>query len=427
MAQLNIKAPKLTPYQKDFLYNDARFTIVEASTKVGKTFACIWWLYEQAHQPNVKEGSNFWWISPVYSTSSIAYKRMKRKVAKSNAYKCNETNLTITCPNGAIISFKSADNENTLYGEDVFAAVFDEAPRAKQESWFALRSTLTATQAPCKLIGNFGSSSNWVHLLKDKAKKDPAYAYFKITAYDAVEAGILSLEEVEQAKKDLPESIFRRDYLAEGSGEEGQLIQNESIQKLFTNEVPSGVKYITADIARLGKDKTVVFVWDDLKILEIKELGKSTIPESANLIRELQTKYNVNTANIIVDEDGVGGGVKDLLGCKGFVNNSKALEVKGQSQNFANLKSQCYYKLAEVINSNLIAIPNIDHKVKELLIQELEQVKLPAELDTQRIRILSKDEVKKIIGRSPDYSDTLMMRMYFLLNPHSGTYYLGYA
>ena len=36
--KINVKKPKLTSYQKDFLYNGARFTFTEASTKAGKTF-----------------------------------------------------------------------------------------------------------------------------------------------------------------------------------------------------------------------------------------------------------------------------------------------------------------------------------------------------------------------------------------------------
>lgn len=47
---IEIDKPKLTSYQKDFLYNEARFTITEASTKVGKTFAHIWWIFEQANK-----------------------------------------------------------------------------------------------------------------------------------------------------------------------------------------------------------------------------------------------------------------------------------------------------------------------------------------------------------------------------------------
>lgn len=421
--RIKIRRPKLTSYQEKMLYNEARFTITEASTKVGKTYSHIWWLFEQAHEAEVREGYNFWWVAPVYSQAEIAFKRMWRKVATTGVYVKNGSNLTIACPNGAVIHFKSADNPDNLYGEDVHAAVFDEAPRAREEAWHALRSTVTATGAPVKLIGNFGGTSNWVHQLKEKAESDPEYAYFKINCYDAVKEGILSLAEVEQAKKDLPDNIFRELYLAEAVEDDAQLISNESLAKLSTNPYDDGgTAYITGDIARLGKDKTVLFVWRGMRIVECVELAKSTIPQSADAIKRLQAKYNVNTSNIIVDEDGVGGGVVDLLGCQGFRNNSRPVKVSGKTENFASLKDQCYYKLAEEINANVISC-DLPEGVMAMLIQELEMVRLPSGVDVSKIKMLPKDKIKKVLGRSPDYSDAMMMRMKFLLNPHVGNYY----
>lgn len=371
------------------------------------------------------EGRNYWWIAPVYNQTKIAFKRLRRNLVQYGDYfKFNETSLIISCPNGAEIHFKSAEKPDNLYGEDVYAAVFDEAPRAREESWYALRSTLTATEAPCKLIGNFGGISNWVHKLKEKSKNDPNYAYFKITCWDAIAEGILSEDEVLQAKRDLPAEIFKELYEAEASEDEGQLINNESISKIFSNtHIPDGVKYITADIARLGKDKTVINLWSGLRVEKVIELDVSTVTETAQRIQALQREHNVNNNNILCDEDGVGGGVVDILRCQGFVNNSKPLKVGGMAENFANLKAQCYYKLAEYINRNEIYV-SCDEKMERLLSEELEWVRLPKEIDTAKLNILNKDEVKKKIGRSPDYSDALMMRMYFLVNPHAGTYHV---
>ena len=60
----------------------------------------------------------------------------------------------------------------------------------------------------------------------------------------------------------------------------------------------------------------------------------------------------------------------------------------------------------------------------KLLLEELEQVKLAAIPDVQKLKILGKDAIKKIIGRSPDFSDALMMRMFFELNPNHGIYHI---
>jgi len=246
---MEVNKPHLTSYQKAILFSKARFTITEASTKAGKTHSHIIWLFGKAHEHESAQGKNYWWVAPVYNQSKIAFKRLKRNLIQYGVYSFNESNLIITCPNGAEIHFKSADNPDNLYGEDVYACVFDEAPRAKEEAWFALRSTLTATKAPCKIIGNFGGISNWVHKLKEKAKNDKEYEYFKVTCWDAIREGILDEAEVEQAKRDLPEKIFKELYEAEQSEDEGQLIMNESISKLFSNtHLDSGVKYITGDL-----------------------------------------------------------------------------------------------------------------------------------------------------------------------------------
>jgi hypothetical protein len=419
---MEVIPPNLTSYQKAILNSPSRFTITEASTKVGKTYSHIIWLFGKSHESNVENGQNFWWVAPVYNQAKIAFNRLRRYLSESGLYRFNESNLIIYCPNGAEIHFKSAEKPDNLYGEDVYAAVFDEAPRARPESWYALRSTLSSTKAPCKLIGNFGGISNWVHKLKEKAQTDSAYQYFKITCWDAVAEGILSKDEVEQAKRDLPEKIFKELYEAEASESEGQLILNESISKIFSNvHLTGGVKYITGDIARLGNDKTVAFVWDGLKVIEIAEMQVSKVNESVDLINSLKIKHNVNLRNIIVDEDGVGGGVKDYLRCQGFVNNSKPLKVKGQQENFANLKSQCYYHLAQCINQNEI-YAKCTPEQERFLTEELEWVRLAKTLDATKIAIMSKDDIKKQIGRSPDYSDALMMRMYWEINPNYGRY-----
>jgi len=153
--------------------------------------------------------------------------------------------------------------------------------------------------------------------------------------------------------------------------------------------------------------------------------GKS-VTQVAALVKQLQERHNVPNSNTIADEDGVGGGVVDILGCKGFVNNSMPLpnpqapyndEGGKNKENFVNLKSQCYFKLAELINAAEIFIDCEDVDVKGLIIQELEQVK-QWKMDTDgKKAIMPKDKVKEYIGRSPDWADTLMMRMWFWYAP----------
>ena len=85
------------------------------------------------------------------------------------------------------------------------------------------------------------------------------------------------------------------------------------------------------------------------------------------------------TPRVVVDEDGVGGGVVDTFaGIKGFVNGSSPLPNPKngyEKQNFRNLKAQCYYMLADHINDRRIGFTPRFEDLRKKLIEELEQVK----------------------------------------------------
>ena len=198
------------------------------------------------------------------------------------------------------------------------------------------------------------------------------------------------------------------------------LIYYDSILNLFNQNGINGDKYISCDVARFGSDKTVIMYWEGLHIKKIRSILKSAVNEVVDEIRLLQQQNNVRLTNIIVDEDGVGGGVKDYMKCRGFVNNSRA--IKGE--NYQNLKTQCYYKLADLVNTAQIGIDCPDINVKNLIIEELEQVRTKDADKDNKLQIIPKETVKDIIGRSPDYADALAMRMFFELDANYGRYFV---
>lgn len=198
-----------------------------------------------------------------------------------------------------------------------------------------------------------------------------------------------------------------------------KLIDYDKMVDMFGLQLPktgTEQKYIVADIARLGADKTVITYWYGMTCLRVSAYSKQTTDVTSKVIKEWATKYGVPTSNIIVDEDGVGGGVKDQIKCKGFVNNSQAK----MKQNYVNLKSQCYYELAKRINLGQVAIKCDNPAIVEMIMQELEQVKAKDSDKDKRLAIVSKDEIKENIGRSPDFADTFCMRMYFEFVPRPG-------
>jgi phage terminase large subunit len=202
--------------------------------------------------------------------------------------------------------------------------------------------------------------------------------------------------------------------------DDNSLMDYDSITDLFSNSfVVEGEWYITADIARFGKDKTVIMVWCGFRVMEIHTLEHKKTTEVSAYITSLRLKKGIALSHVIVDEDGVGGGVVDQLGCMGFVNNSSPLPNPHdqRKENYKNLKAQCSYMLADAIKDKKVFISCEDEALKELIIEEVEQIKNKNPDSDKKLEVLSKEEIKELIGRSPDYADTLMMREWFELAP----------
>lgn len=312
--------PKLTGYQTKIIDSKARYTVTEASTKAGKTASHIVWLLEQALRG--KAFQNFWWVAPIRSQAKIAFDRMQNQLNVPNFFKSNISALTLTLPNKAIIHFKSADNPDSLYGEDVYACVFDEFTRAKELAWIAIRSTVTKTHGKVKFIGNCKGRKGWYAKLALRARAymaqmqldgfdnpTPDFEYFRITAYDAVDAGILTIEEVEEAKRSLPEHVFNELFLAIPSDDGGN---------------PFGLQYIDACEVGTISDKPAMCYGIDLAksvdytvIIGLDEDGTVCYFERFNKISwaaqmERLTAIDL-TKNIYIDSTGVGDPITEAL------------------------------------------------------------------------------------------------------------------
>lgn len=219
--------------------------------------------------------------------------------------------------------------------------------------------------------------------------------------------------EYEQQLKDLNDKAQKERLLLgnfEYDDDPSALCDYDKILDLFSNNFENlkGQKYITADVARLGSDKIVIGLWEGW-VVKIKTYSKKLITESYQYIEAIRQENNVPLGNVIADEDGVGGGLVDLMRCKGFVNGSKALD----GENYDNLQAQCAFKLAERINQNGMFIDGVDSKTQEDIVEELEQLKQKNVDSDGKKGIIGKDVVKSLIGRSPDYRDMLLMRMWF--------------
>jgi hypothetical protein len=257
------------------------------------------------------------------------------------------------------------------------------------------------------------------HIQENRAllNADPAYM-----------ANLLALPENEQMRLLKGNWKIRQDGLS--------LFNYLKINDLFTNFVNGGKKYITADVARFGRDLTVIISWDGLKIIKITILTHSKTNEVVDAIEIERERLQIGKSEVAVDEGGVGGGVVDQGGYLGFVSNASVMENPDtkKKENYSNLKTQCYYYLADKVNLGELAIgnnfvvngkPSVDivlngqiYTIEKLIKEDLRSIKRKASIKDEKLQINSKDEQKNILsGRSPDFGDSMSMRMIFNFVP----------
>lgn len=329
-------------------------------------------------------------------------------------------------------SYPSDPNQDALGGTEITIAFIDEAAQISRTTYDVVRSLLrykiTEFNLTPKLLMTCNPSQNWlkqeffVPHMNGTLPPNKVFVQGLPTDNPHLPKSYLDI------LRSLPPKQRKRLYEGDWNFDEDEdtlfdfeLISN-SIYKHQIDDTEK--KYISVDVARFGEDKTVAIVWVGLTIIEINIYKKLSTTDVTTQLRGLIQSHGVHPSNIIVDSDGVGGGVADQIRGKNFINNSRPLH----NQNFTNLKSQCYVKLSEMFEKGVISININDPNIIDELTQELLSVKLKNVDRDNKVQVLSKEEQKKLLGRSPDISDAMMMGMlpHIQNNKTTGKYSLSF-
>ena len=251
------RPPPLYDYQVGAMFHEARYGLIEAAPQVGKTHTALAWFIEQALLSRPRRVG--WWVSSTYALAKVAYDRAKYSLPTEFA-RTNDTTMTIHLANDVRIQFKSADHPKPLFAETVDFGVADEASLWKQESWGAFRGRFARTEGPMRIIGNkFGRGWFWSMCRRAEAG-EPNMRFTKMAAPDAVAAGILSQEEVDDAKVNMPDAMFRELYLLEDV-DDGNPFGYQAIDACVAPLSTNPPKVFGVDLAK-AVDWTVVIGMD---------------------------------------------------------------------------------------------------------------------------------------------------------------------
>lgn len=338
-------------------------------------------------------------------------------------YSYNAQSNIITFFNKSVILLKDLEqypsdpNFDELGSLEISGAFVDECNQISEKAWNIVRSRirykLDEHGLIPKMLGTCNPDKGFIYQTFYKPSKEGNLsedkAFIQALVTDNPFISQYYIENLQSLDRISKERLLFGNW--EYNNNDLALIEYDAISDLYTNEgVNGGNLHITADIARYGADRSVIGLWNGYRCEQIIIKSKENVKEISDLIRGLASVKGIPMSRVVVDEDGVGGGVKDTLNCKGFVNNSRA--IKG---NYVNLKSECYYMLAEKINKREMFIRCEDVNVRKSLNEELEYVWRHNADKDNKLAVMPKDKVKEKLGRSPDISDMLMMRMMFEL------------
>ena len=431
---------KLLPKQEGAIFylkdNTTTELIYGGAAGGGKSAVGCLWLIEMCQ---THKGSRWLMgrskLSSLKETTLKTFFELASQLGISNQFKYNAMSNVIHWHNGSeivlkdLFSYPSDPNYDSLGSLEITGAFIDECNQVVYKAWQIVNSRIRFKLHEFglipKMLGTCNPSKNWVY--KEFYKPDinntikPYRKFMQALPSDNPHLHPSYLESLLRLDKNSRERLYYGNW--EYDNDPATLIDMDAITDYF-NPVhleKTGRKYMTIDVARKGKDKTVFRVWHGWVCIHRESIGKGLLTGVVSRAKELQSKYSIPTTSVVADEDGVGGGVVDFLGCEGFINNSKALN----DENYDNLKSQCSVKMANKIQLREVGEICIDADVKDSTGEEMGQVKIKDIDKDGKVGIMPKNVITQIIGRSPDDWDTIMMRYYFDLVPFKGQYFIS--
>lgn len=137
---VQLSLPEPLPWQKEVLDSPARFKVICAGRRTGKTHLSTLVAFMTAFN-----GGSVWWVAPTYALSEVGFKimnnlaqqliRAEMKQYGKSQITLNRSKLLIDFGHGGFIQCKSADRPEYLIAESLDLVVIDEAATVKPDTW----------------------------------------------------------------------------------------------------------------------------------------------------------------------------------------------------------------------------------------------------------------------------------------------------
>lgn len=423
---------ELHEQQKRVVISPARFKILRAGRRGGKTKLEV---EDMSFEASEASNRPIFYLAPTQAQArSIIWEELKARLGSAGIANESRLEMTVMTADGgtSIIKVAGWENRENFRGQKAWKIYFDEVDTMKNffTGWQEIfRPALTDFKGKAIFSGTPKKENPNLRRLEKIAETDGDYAAFHFKTEDNP---YIDKGEIAKARKELDYDTFVQEYEAEYVDNAGALFSYDALVDTFSNTITKdGQKYMTVDIAEDGSDKTVFSIWDGLEEYRREEFERLNTENIVDKIRDFASVERIPFSHICVDAIGVGAGVASNSRLDGIIGykssyapiktdmdivrlpNVHYLDNAPLVSDYRNLRSQCVFTLADLVNNHNIA-SRVTGEFKEEIIEELSTYQDASTGDGKRLATL-KEDVKEIIGRSPDHSDTWIMRMYFVV------------
>lgn len=439
---------QLHPAQRTIVSSPARFKVIRAGRKGGKTSLEVEVICFKATvsakslnltKTDFPTGRKVLYIAPTQTQArNIVWEALKNRL--HGIGKANEQMLQMKVPNedGQVTTIYVGgweNRENYRGLTDVIHITFDETDTLRNFflSWLEIfRPMFLDTGGSADFVGTPKKENpNMRRLEKDFEQKGEGFECFHFTSRDNPFLAITEIDAMESEYQNDRVS-YRQEVLAEYVDNAGALFHYDSLVDVFSNTIDKeNARYLIVDVADDGTDKTKFSFWEGLEEYKRESFEQLNTESIIAKIKEYAMEEKIPYSHIAVDAIGVGAGVASssfLDGIIGFKSSYAPIKTDIDIvrlpnvsyrtdaplvSDYKNLRSQCVFTLASLVNEHKIA-SRVMGREKEVIIEELSNYQDASVGDGKRMAT-PKEDIKAIIGRSPDDSDTWIMRMYFVI------------
>jgi len=301
---------QLHPAQLEIFNSPARFKVVSAGRRFGKSRLAAWMLIIKALQSDKKD---VFYIGPTFQQAKdIMWHMLKELLHGTDLIEqTHENTATMTLVNGRKISLKGSDRPDTLRGVGLAYVVLDEYASMKVEVWEQIiRPTLADVKGGALFIGTPAGKNHFYDLWQEA--DDPKNEDWEAFQFNSTDNPLIDPEEIKVARETMSTQAFRQEFEASFVSFTGGIFQNDWIK--YSDEEPAEGNYVIAvdpagfenvekERGRKGSalDETaiaIVKITDDTWWVKNILHGRWNIKETASKILEAAIENEATTVGI---------------------------------------------------------------------------------------------------------------------------------